>query len=540
VGEDRRRGPEQTMSVPAESNETKNLPNDELLKDDDMMMKPGDDDVDDIAVNPVQDVWKLYTSRLFTAWGDRLWSFGFGLFLFEKQSSNLMLLAGYGLALNISSILLLSGIGTWIDQTARLKAAQILLVIQNVCVIIDCVMLALLFTFEADIRQIEWLDFLLVGGVMAAAIVASLASNGSKILVEKDWIVCIAAGDDDRLATLNSNFRTIDLCCQTLAPVLAGVMFSYTSYIVAAIVIGSWNLISLLIEYALLHAIYKQYPQLKHKPKQKDKKENWFLSKLTGSASGWYNYFTHPVRNAGLGLAFLYMTVLGFGNITWGYSLLQCVPEWMLGVLVAVSGFCGVLGTQAFPRLRSKLGIERTGVLGMFILVFCITFCVVSIWLPGSPFDPFNSSLIIPTNATVDYIDMKCSSYVNFTSVGIMLTGIILARFGLWIADLSVSQILQENVQPEIRGVIGGVQNSLNSTMDLVKFVFVLILPHAHTFGILVLLSYTFVSTGALFMVSYAGAKRKLCCQSQYIATSTSETEKQVEKREDNNVTETA
>merc|ERR1719193_2920063 len=225
------------MSVPAESNETKNLPNDELLKDDDMMMKPGDDDVDDIAVKPVQqDVWKLYTSRLFTAWGDRLWSFGFGLFLFEKQSSNLMLLAGYGLALNISSILMLSGIGTWIDQTARLKAAQILLVIQNVCVIIDCVMLALLFTFEAGIRQIEWLDFLLVGGVMAAAIVASLASNGSKILVEKDWIVCIAAGDDDRLATLNSNFRTIDLCCQTLAPVLAGVMFSYTSYIVAAIV----------------------------------------------------------------------------------------------------------------------------------------------------------------------------------------------------------------------------------------------------------------------------------------------------------------
>ena len=102
VGEDRRRGPDQTMSVPAaESNETKNLPNDELLKDDDMT-KPGDDDDAEVAVKPVQDVWKLYTSRLFTAWGDRLWSFGFGLFLFEKQSSNLMLLAGYGLALNIS------------------------------------------------------------------------------------------------------------------------------------------------------------------------------------------------------------------------------------------------------------------------------------------------------------------------------------------------------------------------------------------------------------------------------------------------------
>ena len=31
----------------------------------------------------------------------------------------------------------------------------------------------------------------------------------------------------------------------------------------------------------------------------------------------------HPVRNAGLGLAFLYMTVLGFDSITWSYCLLQ-------------------------------------------------------------------------------------------------------------------------------------------------------------------------------------------------------------------------
>ncbi len=40
---------------------------------------------------------------------------------------------------------------------------------------------------------------------------------------------------------------------------------------------------------------------------------------------------THGVRSAGLALAFLYMTVLGFDNITWGYSLMQCVTETILG-----------------------------------------------------------------------------------------------------------------------------------------------------------------------------------------------------------------
>jgi Ferroportin1 (FPN1) len=44
----------------------------------------------------------------------------------------------------------------------------------------------------------------------------------------------------------------------------------------------------------------------------------------------------HDVRNAGLALSFLYMTVLGFDNITWGYSLMQCVTESVLGMYLAL------------------------------------------------------------------------------------------------------------------------------------------------------------------------------------------------------------
>lgn len=57
-------------------------------------------------------------------------------------------------------------------------------------------------------------------------------------------------------------------------------------------------------------------------------------------------------RNAGLGLALLYMTVLGFDNITYGYVILQKVPESVLGVLVAISALVGVLGSISFPFLR--------------------------------------------------------------------------------------------------------------------------------------------------------------------------------------------
>ena len=42
------------------------------------------------------------------------------------------------------------------------------------------------------------------------------------------------------------------------------------------------------------------------------------LAPLKSTCEGWREYFRHSVRYAGIGLALLYMTVLGFDNITYG------------------------------------------------------------------------------------------------------------------------------------------------------------------------------------------------------------------------------
>merc|ERR1712088_322518 len=110
------------------------------------------------------------------------------------------------------------------------------------------------------------------------------------------------------------------------------------------------------------------------------------MGAVTESFVGWQTYFDHPVRNAGLGLALLYMTVLGFDNITYGYAIIQKVPESILGILVAVSAVVGVLGSVAYPIIKRRLGLERTGLLGMFLLVSTSTLSVASIFIPGSPF----------------------------------------------------------------------------------------------------------------------------------------------------------
>ena len=188
---------------------------------------------------------------------------------------------------------------------------------------------------------------------------------------------------------------------------------------------------------------------------------------LMSALYGWKLYFTHPVCLAGLGLASFYMTVLGFDNITYGFCLSQCVSESLLGALVGVSAVIGIGGSLTYPVLRNKLGLNKTGMVGFSTVIAALTPCVASIWLDGSPFDPLYfrtseieepslRSTVMPNttgqlttlfsswddNSTAANYDAGC--YVSsMLSVSVLLSGIIFARFGLWISDLTITQNLQ-------------------------------------------------------------------------------------------------
>ena len=98
--------------------------------------------------------------------------------------------------------------------------------------------------------------------------VANLASVGCKIVIERDWIVVVASGDDNKLATMNAVFRTIDLTALVLSPAFAGLIFDFASDAAVALAIGIWNIVSVVLEYYLLILIYREFPDL-----AKDKKQ---------------------------------------------------------------------------------------------------------------------------------------------------------------------------------------------------------------------------------------------------------------------------
>lgn len=168
---------------------------------------------------------------------------------------------------------------------------------------------------------------------------------------------------------------------------------------------------------------------------------------------GWVAYYNQSIFFAGMSLAFLYMTVLGFDCITTGYAYTQGLNGSVLSLLMGASAISGICGTVAFTWIRKKCGLIRTGFIAGVTQLSCLMLCVASVFAPGSPFDlsvsPFEEVLkhlfgdsgslresptFVPTiepqiqaNATVFEEAPQVESYM---SVSLLFAGVIAARIG--------------------------------------------------------------------------------------------------------------
>lgn len=124
----------------------------------------------------------------------------------------------------------------------------------------------------------------------------------------------------------------------------------------------------------------------------------WLLSTCK---DGWSAYYHQDVFLAGMGLAFLYTTVLGFDCITTGYAYTQGISGSLLSLLMGVSAITGLMGTVMFTKLRKAYGLINTGIISSCLHLVCLLLCVCSVFAPGSPMD---LSLLMP------FLDTNSSS----------------------------------------------------------------------------------------------------------------------------------
>ena len=99
--------------------------------------------------------------------------------------------------------------------------------------------------------------------------------------------------------------------------------------------------------------------------------------------------------------------------------------------------------------------------------------------------------------------DNSESKHPYTISLVLLLIGVLGARFGLWMFDLSVSQLLQEMVKEEERGVVSGVMNVFIANSDMLHYLLAIVAPDPKYFGILTLISVAFVGCGLLLYASY-------------------------------------
>ncbi|XP_064456286.1 solute carrier family 40 member 1-like [Ornithodoros turicata] len=486
---------------------------------------------------------KLYVSRALSSWGDNMWSFAVGLFYVKLYPDSLRLAAIYGFTACIAIILLGAPIGRWVDKTPRLRAAKYSLAFQNCTVVLCAVFICVVLMIDDRQRsaQSKWLEAVTQVLVVTMAVLSRLGSLANIICVEKDWLAVLAGGDTRKLSVLNAMVRRIDMVSKLLAPLLVGQVMSL-SPIMGAIFLACWNIISVYIEYKLLHDLYIAVPVLALKFRQRNKAISTAVpatttarvrAKASDYLGGWLVYLKHEVLLAGLSLAFTYMTVLMFDSITVGYICSQGVSESTVGIMSAVTGCVGILGTVAYPYMSSRVGLEKTGLYGFCLLLACITLCVGSVWAPGSPFDVTrlhkgrggdvgvsgdgisqvqqHVSNITKRAVGRDVLDLRSVMSTlerKYTSVILLLAGMCLARFGLWIVDLTVNHFLQELVSDDERGSVNGVQYSINVFMDLLKFVLVILVPWVETFGILIIISFMFITAGSVLYVAFSKRRK--------------------------------
>ncbi len=279
-----------------------------------------------------------------------------------------------------------------------------------------------------------------------------------------------------------------------------------------------------------------------------------FVEKLKSFYKGWAIYFNQRVALAGTSLACIYLTVLGFSSVTTGYAYTQRLSGAVVSVCFGIGSLMGIIGTFLFPRVRKRVGLVRTGVVSFILQWSMLIFCVVSIWTPGSPSDLYpkhnhlwqkhgkelhvinttdipssrmpSTSLVlglkpngnpssifstgvastavsstkIPAKNTDPVIKQEKFSYI---SISLLMTGLLLSRIGLWMTDLTVTQLLQENVAERHRGIVSGTQSSFNAILDMLHYVLTIVLPYPNQFGILTLISFAAISAGLFFYILF-------------------------------------
>ncbi|CAH8334793.1 unnamed protein product [Eruca vesicaria subsp. sativa] len=448
-------------------------------------------------------VLSLYIGYFLARWSTRTWEFSVALYMIHLWPNSLLLAAIYGAIESGSTAIFGPTVGQWIDGMDYVKVLRRWLFCQNLSyTVAGGAVIKLLLLSDLKSRNIPVFATLVVLTNVAGAI-GVLSTLGGTILIERDWAVVMSEGYPPAVLTrINSVIRGIDLSSKLLSPVITGLIISFVSLKASAITFAFWATITAWVEYWLFISVYNGVPAIAQS------NERRILRSMTTPVEGldahvsvsivpegsqgnpprktgmlklldrvsksslvcaWRVYINQEVVLPGVSLALLFFTVLTFGTLMTATLQWQGIPTYIIGIGRGISATVGLAATFVYPLMQSRISTLRTGLWSFWSQWSCLLVCVGSIWVKKD----------------------NIASYM-------LMSGVAASRLGLWMFDLAIIQQMQEQVSESDRCVVGGVQNSLQSALDLMAYLLGIVVSNPKDFWILTIISFSSVTLAGL------------------------------------------
>lgn len=457
----------------------------------------------------------LYISHAFNQFSEGAWQFCVALFLAAfTNNTSLILVTSYGLVTYSFVCVFGSSIGRYIDKSNRLTVARKLIGFENLAVVTATFMCYRLLSEDHSESLYNKNTLLLLVSIHFLGAVAMILDSGFLVAVERDWVVVMSIVaskiqsrgsvttkeeekiiQSDWLSDTNVKMRQIDLSCKILAPAVSGLYIALLSdgtsgngYDLrgATLMVGGINTAALIAEYICTAKIYHQIPELASKSADKtgescsdaessetdttrgEEEQNTIMPKFL---EGLTVYFSQSICWAGFALALLYLNVaLTFGNITTVYLVWRGIGMEEIGLWRGIASAMGLAGTFVYHIMAQKICLIDVGMISVTFEFLFLAICF--------------SSLFVHDNQLFFII---------------FIGGLILSRIGLWVFDIAVTQLMQLHIPAPIRGLVGGVQQSLNAFFTVLIYTVGLFISDPENFIYFALFSFGGVALAAIF-----------------------------------------
>ena len=439
--------------------------------------------------------FSLLLSRASAAVSWRAWEFVAALILSDLYPDSLTLVAAFGLTDTFVQIVTGSALGSYVDRTERYKSAVNMYIVQHVLICASALSAAGAFFFDPNSIGRASLSAI----VVATGVLAGAGSTGSALSVEQVWVVALCGTNKEALTNLNSKMRAVDLAALLLAPLAAAAALQFTNSFVFVIGFAIYSGISFFPEVFLLqlarNALSKRLSAEKLaietiSSESDDKKIEIVSTEKDSSVKVHQSFLFKSLSNPiilyakqpsvllMLALAILYFTVLSFHGVMTVYLKAEGSSDVTISAFRGAGAIFGILSTAVFPFTTAYISLPTLSAISVLFQLFFVTLGAI----------PLSFNILLS----------------RYLLLNLFQGFIAVSRFGLWLADLSISQFTQETTSADVLGSVQGTQRSVCAAFELLSYVITLIYSDPSQFSILMLSSLAAVTLSGVICFYYA------------------------------------